>query len=93
MIRLRPISWLPRISIGLTIAQLSARPRCAECSGPLHSVKPWRLEDVLGNPLGRLGLNFDGCIIGEGTMLFTRLGYVVAVIALVMGTLSIIWEG
>jgi hypothetical protein len=31
MIRLRPISWLPRISLGLTIAQLSARLRCAEC--------------------------------------------------------------
>ena len=33
MIRLRPISWLPRISMGLTIAQLSARLRCAECGG------------------------------------------------------------
>ena len=53
MIRLRPISWLPRISMGLTIAQLSARLRCAECGGPLHSVKPWRMEDVLGKPLGR----------------------------------------
>ena len=30
MTRLRPISWLPRISLGLTIAQLSARLRCAE---------------------------------------------------------------
>ena len=48
--RLRSISWLPRISMGLTIAQLSARLRCAECGGPLHSVKPWRLEDVLGKP-------------------------------------------
>ena len=36
MIRLRPISWLPRISMGLTIAQLSARLRCAECGGSLH---------------------------------------------------------
>src|SRR5262245_9356113 len=26
-------SWLPRISLGLTIAQLSARLRCAECGG------------------------------------------------------------
>ena len=51
--RFRSISWLPRISLGLTIAQLSARLRCAECGGPLHSVKPWRLEDVLGKPLGR----------------------------------------
>jgi hypothetical protein len=42
VIRLMPISWLPRISMGLTIAQLSARLRCAECSGPVHSVKPWR---------------------------------------------------
>src|SRR5262245_33440631 len=31
--RLRPISWLPRISLGLTIAQLSARLRCFECGG------------------------------------------------------------
>jgi hypothetical protein len=23
--------------------------------GQLHSVKPWRLEDVLGKPLGRRG--------------------------------------
>ena len=49
------MSWLPRISMGLTIAQLSARLRCAECGGQLHSVKPWRMEDVLGKPLGRRG--------------------------------------
>jgi hypothetical protein len=54
-IKMRPIAQLPRISLGLTIAQLSARLRCAECGGPLHSVKPWRLEDVLGKPLGRRG--------------------------------------
>jgi hypothetical protein len=30
VIRLRPISWLPRISMGLTIAQLSARLREAK---------------------------------------------------------------
>jgi hypothetical protein len=47
--RLRPISSLPRISMGLTIAQLSERLRCAECSGP------WRLQHVLGKPLGRSG--------------------------------------
>ena len=52
---LRPIGWLPRISMGLTIAQLSARLRCAECGGQVHSVKPWRLEDMLGKPLGRRG--------------------------------------
>jgi hypothetical protein len=51
-IRLRPISDLPRISMGLTIAQLSARLRCAQCRGPLHSVKPWRLEDVLESRWG-----------------------------------------
>ena len=55
MTRLRPISWLPRISMGLTIAQLSARLRCAECGGQLHSVKPWQIEDVLGKPVGRRG--------------------------------------
>ena len=48
MTRLRPISWLPRISLGLAIAQLSARLRCAKCGGQLRSVKPWRMEDVLG---------------------------------------------
>src|SRR5262245_60804363 len=30
--------------------QLSARLRCAECGGPVHSVKPWRVENVLGKP-------------------------------------------
>ena len=48
VIRLRPINYLPRISMGLTIAQLSERLRCAECGGQVHSVKPWRMEDVLG---------------------------------------------
>jgi hypothetical protein len=52
--RLRP-NWLPRISLGLTIAQLSARLRCAECGSGLHSIKPWRMEDTLGKPLGRRG--------------------------------------
>ena len=59
MTRLRPISWLPSISMGLTIAQLSVRLRCAECGGQLHSVKPWRLEDVLGKPLGRRGQSYS----------------------------------
>jgi hypothetical protein len=53
--RLRPMDWLPRISMGLTVAELSARLRCAECGGPLQSVKPWRMQDVLGKPLGRRG--------------------------------------
>jgi hypothetical protein len=39
VIRLRPISWLPRISLGPTLAQLSARLRCAEWSGAVHSVR------------------------------------------------------
>jgi hypothetical protein len=55
VIRLRPIDQLPRISLGLTIAQLSARLRCAKCGGPLHSVKPWRQADEIGKPLGRRG--------------------------------------
>ena len=55
VIRLRPIDWLPKISMGLTIAQLSARLRRAECGGPLRSVKPWRQADVLGKPIGRRG--------------------------------------
>jgi phage FluMu protein Com len=42
VIRLRPISDLPKISMGLTLAHLSTRLRCAECSGPLLSVKPWQ---------------------------------------------------
>ena len=45
MTRLRPISWLPRISLGLTIAQLSERLR-AELAGEVDSVKPggdWRM--------------------------------------------------
>jgi hypothetical protein len=54
-IRLRPISWLPRISLGLTIAQLSSRLRCAECGRQVHSVKPWRVNDLIGKPLGRRG--------------------------------------
>jgi hypothetical protein len=55
VIRLRPIGWLPRISMGLTIAQLSARLRCFECGGSVHSVKPWRVEGELGKPVGRRG--------------------------------------
>ena len=51
--RLRPMSWLPRISTGLTIAQLLERLRCADCGGPLQSVKPWRMEER--EPLGRRG--------------------------------------
>ena len=49
------MTWLPKISMGLTLAQLSVRLRCAECGGPLQSVKPWRQADVLGKPVGRRG--------------------------------------
>ena len=52
IIRLRPMSWLPKISMGFSLAQLS-QARCAECGGPLQSVKPWRQADVLGKPIGR----------------------------------------
>ena len=45
------MGWLPRISLGLTIAQLSERLRCADCGGQLHSVKR---ADVLGKPLAAL---------------------------------------
>ena len=66
------MSWLPRISMGLTIAQLSERLRCAECGGPLQSVKPWRQADVLGKPQGRRGnfgnpqtcLGVDSALLG-----------------------------
>lgn len=51
VIRLRPMSWLPKISMGLTLEQLAQRLRCAECSGPLLSVKPWRQAAVLGREL------------------------------------------
>ena len=80
MTRLRPISWLPRISMGLTIAQLSERLRCAECGGQLQSVKPWRMEDVIG----MWGTQDDGpprrmspCseIIGFGSSVGFNLGY------------------
>ena len=44
---LRPIQWLPKISMGLTLAQLSVRLRCVKCGGSLQSLRPWRMEDVL----------------------------------------------
>jgi hypothetical protein len=31
---------------------LARRLRCAECGGPLQSVKPWRQADEFGKPLG-----------------------------------------
>jgi hypothetical protein len=37
VIRLRPMSSLPKISMGLTLDQLSQRLRCAECSGQFGS--------------------------------------------------------
>jgi hypothetical protein len=47
------MSWLPKISMVLTLDALAQRLRCAECGGQLHSVKPWRQADVLGKPEGR----------------------------------------
>lgn len=55
IIRLRPMSWLPKISMGLTLEQLAQRLRCAECSGPTAMGKTWRQADVLGKPQGRRG--------------------------------------
>ena len=52
VIRLRPMSWLPRISLGLTLGALARRLRCAECGGPLQSVKPWRQTDASGKAWG-----------------------------------------
>jgi hypothetical protein len=42
------MSWLPKISMGLTLDALAQRLRCAECGGPLLSVKPWRQGDEFG---------------------------------------------
>jgi hypothetical protein len=59
MTRVRPMSWLPKISMGLTLDQLARRLRCAECcGGPLLSVKSWRQADVLGKPQ-RQGASYD----------------------------------
>jgi hypothetical protein len=55
MTRMRPMGWLPKISMGLTLEALARRLRCAECGGPLQSVKPWRQADELGKPEGRRG--------------------------------------
>jgi hypothetical protein len=52
VIRLRPISWLPKISMGITLDALARRLRCAECGGPLQSVKPWRQTDASGKAWG-----------------------------------------
>ena len=60
VIRLRPMSWLPKISMGLTLDQLSSRLRCADCGGPLQSMKPWRQEAVIGKCLGRRGQDGRG---------------------------------
>jgi hypothetical protein len=40
------------MKMGLMLAQLSTRLRCAECGGSLLSVKPWRQVDELGKPQG-----------------------------------------
>ena len=58
-IPLRPMSWLPKIPMGL--AQVSARLRCAECGGPLQSVKLWRLAEVHGKPQKKLAVGTFCC--------------------------------
>ena len=75
--------------MGLTLAQLSSRLRCAECGGPLHSIKPWRVEDVSVSRLGGGDEFLQVDYLGR-TMLFTRLGYAVAVIALVVGVANLV---
>ena len=72
VIRLRPMSWLPRISMGLTLDALARRLRCAECGGPLQSVKPWRQADVLGKPEGRRGYRASCCVVAQWSQCFNR---------------------
>jgi hypothetical protein len=38
--RLRQMKQLPRISMGLTLDQVSMPLRCADCGGELDSIKP-----------------------------------------------------
>ena len=51
--------------MGLTFDALARRLRCAECGGPLLSVKPWRQADAAGRPWGRARLTL-------GRLDFTR---------------------
>ena len=53
MTRLRPISWLPRISMGLPSRNCQHGSAVPSAAVRLQSVKPWRLEEVLGKPFGR----------------------------------------
>jgi len=46
------IDQLPKVSMGLTFDALR-RLRCAECGGPLLSVKPWRQADAAAHGDGR----------------------------------------
>jgi hypothetical protein len=51
-IRLRPINYLPRISMGLTRPAFSkAALFRVRWAGLLR--KPWRVDDVIGKPAGR----------------------------------------
>ena len=54
VIRLRAMSDLPKISMGLTLDQLARGLRCADCGGSLLSVKPWRQTEAL--PSAKRGL-------------------------------------
>src|SRR5262245_50612352 len=46
------VAEFPRISMGLTIAQLSARLRCAECGGQVRSLSRGDWETWLVSRLG-----------------------------------------
>jgi hypothetical protein len=43
VVRLQPMSWLPRISMGLTLDAIARRLRCAECRGGKTDAagRPW----------------------------------------------------
>ena len=55
IIRLRPMSWLPRISMGLTLAQLSTRLRCADCGGLCSRLSRGDMKMCSGSRRGNKG--------------------------------------
>ena len=77
-LRLTPLfGWLPKISMGLTLDALARRLRCAECGGPLQSIKPWRLARTCSG--NRKGEEANGgttprmqCFFGRGVCLTRR---------------------
>src|SRR5262245_35359904 len=70
MIRLRPISWLPRMSLGPTIAQLSARLRCANALDLIFLQDAFRRVDMCAVPRTSGMLRF--CCRRAETDLFLR---------------------